>query len=241
MTSKFILKKLLLPLGLASIISLFLAYYSHTIENSSLETFFINLATTFIGILLTFIYVDKTIQKHKKEQWAKVKTKIFKRMEQIANYIILSYRITFNFSVDIFNSEEITNNTREEIIRVTRDVLIPAIDQKIIFFNENNWRKLIENTQLIRQLIDENIKLFGGKINPNILNILLEIEDEILLMTSSYNTFFDIYGVPEDKLPISKKITGIKLKEQLNKIASGHIRELLLLSINLLKEIDKGK
>jgi hypothetical protein len=239
MLSRFLLKKLVLPLSLASAASLILAQYCPW------QGFFVNLGTTFIGVLFTFLYVDTILQRHERQQWAEAKARILRRIEQLANVIITQCRLSFNFGMDIFSEVSRDPGTyldtmRAEMIRIAENVLTPAAAPKIDRMDQAEWKKFIERVQTIWQAADHNIELFGNKLDPQILALLLNVQDTAWSFIGSYMTWPDIYGVPDDKLPVSKKISTIQHKRTLNKIAAEEMRKLLSLAVKLLQEAQPG-
>jgi hypothetical protein len=236
MFSKYLLKELIAPLLLSSIASLLLAYYC------SWQGFFVNLGTTFFGILITFVYVDTIIQRHERKQWAEAKERIYLRIEQLGFITVTKCRISFGFGIDIFvksplGAERVIEEMRPEIVRIAENILIPAVASKIDKYNQTDWKNFVERMQSIWQSIDRSIELFGNKLDPKVLAILLDMQDRASSIITSYITWPDILGVPDNRLPVSKIISSVKHKQALYNIATKNVRDLLSLAVKLIQEL----
>lgn len=82
MQRNFLIKRLIIPLLLLAILSLVLSYFLPW------QGLFINLFTTFLGILITVFYVDKILSEHDRQRWAGVTSRVNKRIEVISNLTI---------------------------------------------------------------------------------------------------------------------------------------------------------
>jgi hypothetical protein len=127
---------------------------------------------------------------------------------------------------------------RTEMIRIAESVLIPAAPAKIDAMGQAEWKKFIEELQALYQIADKIIELFGDKLDPQILTLLLDIQDTVSGRVVSYMTWPDVYGVPDDRLSLSKHI---RLKRNLNSIAAEDVRKLLSIAIKLLQQIEQAR
>jgi hypothetical protein len=79
MQRNFLLKWLVLPLSILTVSFLVLAYITPW------QGLFINLSTTFLGILITVFYVNIILHEHDKQRWSGVTNHVYKEIEKLAH------------------------------------------------------------------------------------------------------------------------------------------------------------
>lgn len=232
----YLWKRLIIPLAFLTIVFLGLALFFPW------QGFFVNLTATFIGILVTVLYVDFIIKQHEKSRWAQAKALIEKRIMSFANVSASQFRITFGISHNVLNREAMDVNNpssvRKEMIRLTQDILLPSVDSSVQRLNTADWKKLINQLKITWEGADKLCSVFGNRIEPEKLSLIIEIQDEIWGIMSFYATFPDVIGVPDDELPPIKGRSGISDKRAMEKVISTNIKTILEKTILLLKALD---
>ena len=182
MLSRFLLKRLIAPLTAASIVCLVLAY------SCPWQGFFVNLATTFIGILFTFVYVDTIVQRYERQQWAEAKERIAQRIEQLGFVTITNCRISFGYGTDIFaessqDPDRVVEEMRPEMVRIAENILIPSALSKIEQFDQSRWKQFIERLQSVWQSADRYIELFSTETRSKGANYSSRYPRKVLVNT----------------------------------------------------------
>ncbi|MBN1147358.1 MAG: hypothetical protein JXA78_08880 [Anaerolineales bacterium] len=230
-------RKLVLPLSVATVVSLVMAYFF------PLQGLFVNLATTFIGILLTVFYVDWILREHEEKRWANVQYRVNDEITKFANLAISEFRTAFHFTTEIldfstFDSDN-PNLIRAEIARIADNILIPAVSAKIVEMDQGDWRSLSANLSSVIQAADRLITLYGERINPDIFSRIVEIREKAHQILAIYFVVPDVLGVPDDQLPVSTK-TGesvVDQKQFLNESVARDVQGLLSLASSLLHKL----
>jgi hypothetical protein len=191
------------------------------------QGFFVNLTTTFVGILVTVLYVDYVIKQHKKSRWAQAKALIEKRIMNFANVSTSQFRIAFGISHHVLNMEAMDINNpssiQKEMIRLAQNILLPSVDSSVQKLNTEDWKKLISQLKITCEGADKICSVFGNRIEPEKLSLIIEIQDEIWSIVSFYTTFPDVIGVPDDKLPTIAGQSAISEKKAMEKAISEKI------------------
>jgi hypothetical protein len=208
-----------------------------------LQGLFINLGTTFIGILLTVFYVDWILGEHEKKRWAQVQHRIDERITRFANHAVSEFRSAFRYGTEILNTSVFGSAdpkpARAEIARIAENILIPSAPTKIEGMNQSDWKRLSANLSLLVQTADQLIALYGDKLDPNIFSLIVEIQEKANGILSNYSVFPDIFGVPDEQLPVPSKGSAIEHKRYLNKSAANEAQELLTHAASLLRKLSK--
>jgi hypothetical protein len=233
----YLWKKLVIPLAFLSLAFFILAL------SFPWQGFFVNLTATFIGILATVLYVDYVIQQHEKGRWAQAKALIDKRIDNLANVSASQFRTAFNIGYEVFNQGAMDfdnpSSIRSEMIRVTGDILLPSVDAAIPKLDVEDWKKLERQLRITWEGADRLCSVFGNRIEPEKLSLIMEIQDEIRSILTCYSILPDVIGVPDDKLP-TKKIGSAKAdKRAMERNISSHVKNVLNKTISLLKKLDE--
>ncbi len=235
--SKFLWKKLVIPLSIAALVAILLAIFSPW------RGLFINLATTFIGILLVVCYVDFVLKQHEKSRWTQAKALIDKRILSFANVSSSQFRTAFKISHHVFNKEAIDvedlSSIRKEMIRITQDIILPSVDSSVQKLNTEDWKKLISQFRITWEGADSLCSVFGNRIEPEKLALIIEIQDKIWSINSLYYTFPDVIGVPDNKLRQIKRGSAKAHKRAIERVISSDIKTILEKTILLLKKLDE--
>lgn len=238
--SKYLWKRLVIPLAL---FSLFFALFALTIPSENpWQGICANLAVTFIGILLTVMYVDYILKQQEKGRWAGAKSLINRRIERFAIVASTQFRLAFGYSSDIYKRDIDMNDPlirRKEIIRINENILLPSLNNKIQKLDHADWKKLAKQLQLYWEGGEKLYEVFGNRIDPEIVTSILGIQDEIESILILYSTWPDIIGVPDEKLPFSTKTDLRKNKSALENLISEHVNKILRLSSQLLLKLEE--
>lgn len=235
--AKYLWKRLVIPFSLLILASLIIAFFVPW------QGIFVNLTSTFIGILLTVLYVDYILRRHQESRWAQAKTLIDERINSFANGSSSQFRTAFKISHNVFNEEAININNpssiRKEIIRITEDIILPSVDLSVPKLKTEDWEKIASQLRITWEAADRLCSVFGNRIEPEKLSLIMEIQNEIWRILSLYSTFPDLIGVPNNKLPSKKNGSAIADKRGMEKVIASNIKKILEKTILLLKKLDE--
>lgn len=220
-----IIKRLVIPLLILITASCIL----HSVIDN--DSFFINLATELIGIIITIVYVDWIIKLNDKQQWEEAEKRISSRIRLFINASITNTRVSLGFDTDIFdyakiNSSDI-NVINSELIRITKEILEPTTKVRINAFEQGDWRLFSQNVNSIGQEAEKMLTIFGEKLSPKQYALLIDIQDLVRNTLAHYLIFPDIAGVPDELLPQTRTPAPV-LKQVINHNTSKGLRELLV-------------
>jgi len=232
-------KSLIIPLGVLAVLFLVLSFLV-----PCLNGLFVNLATTFLGILLTVCYVDYILRRHDRERWAAATARIESRIQNLAVITSQSFRGAFNIDYHVIRETaiDIDNPTsiRTEIIRVIRQVLLPQVDAKVPTIDQKDWTNLKTQLQRITQWIDHLVTAFGERLDPEVYSMVLKIEDHINGIGALAITFFDVIGVPDSELR-AKKPHGeaVADKRGMERVIAKDVKQILESCASILEWLNK--
>lgn len=233
----YLWKRLIIPLALFVVTFFLLALFFPW------QGFFVNLAATFVGILVTILYVDFIIKQHEKGRWTQAKSLIEKRILNFATLSATQFRLAFGISYKMIDKEAMDINNPSsvgrEMIRLSQNVLLPSVDSSVQKLDTEDWKKLISQLRITWEVADRLCSVFGSRIEPEKLSLIMEIQDEIWGIVSFYSTYPDVIGVPDDKLPPIKGHSAISEKRAMERVVSANIRTTLEKTILLLQALDK--
>ncbi len=233
--SNYLWKRLVIPFSILVLASLIIAKFVQW------QGIFVNLAATFIGILLTVLYVDYILKQHEKGRWAAAEFLINRRIERFAIVTSTQFRLVFGFKSDIYDRNinmENPSSRRLEIIRINENLLLPSVSNKIQNLNQEDWKKLARQMQITWEMGDKLYEVFGNRLDPLIVSSILSIQDEIESVFNYYRIWPDILGVPDEELPVSRKTDITKDKRAMEDNITKHVNNILLKSTELLRNLE---
>ena len=209
--SRYLIKTLALPLIVATLIALALGYYFPW------QGLFVNLATSLFSVLITILYVERVLQEHDRRLWEKVSKRIAGRALKYGNSIVLEIRVALGFEMNIFDREAMDfsnmQNAQREIARVTEHIIVPAVAERLHFLNPIQWKSFAAALERIVRDGDELINLYGNKLQPDVLQSILDIQEDSSLALASFSIIPDLLGVAEENLAFSNRDSTIGYRE----------------------------
>lgn len=191
----FMWKPLILPFCVLALVCLFLA--RAVVSWNGILT---NLAATFIGILITVLYVEYILRKHEEQRWAPAQTLINKYIQSFAIVSSAMFRVIFGKSSDIFNIAAIDVNNpdsmRTEMIRALEENVLPAVDGGVRRMSKEKWKFLVVHLQLTQERGDRLLQLYAARINPELLGRIMTLKDEISNLQAVDTMLPDEIGAP---------------------------------------------
>ncbi len=211
--SKFRLLRLLSPLIIVIVIT---AVLSYKFSQSFASNYLINIATDFLGIIITVVYVDQVVKSYERQKWESARALIFQRLSYYA-------RDTLTELIELF---KITPSLSEKTTKLQSmyhrgeqrpDNLISDLTESYLHDVFGNGRTYLQNiaqikdwrmirTQLteIEKISEQLITTFATQIDPDILTTVLNIQEALLRLCNitlysdgEFNTLFPINLVQE--------------------------------------------
>ncbi len=236
--SRFLKSRLVLPLSIAAILALGLAAL---IPWGGL---FVNLGTTFIGILLTIGYVDIVLKEHEAMRWESGLARIAKRLDNFATVASSQFRVAFGFTPDVYDERLMFASDdqarRTELVRVAREVLKPVARQRVASLDTADWKRLHEQLRITWDSADRLIELFGRQLDPDVIATLIDVQDSMRAIMDRYTTFPDVLGVADaDLKPNTKGESSLPLRHALEGAIAEDIRAILDQSVELFDHVNR--
>lgn len=196
--SKFLFRKLILPLSLAAAASVLLAIFI------SWQGLFINLATTLLGSLITVVYIDRVIREHEQELWNKVEAMILQRYARLANQVVLQLREVLQIGPDFFDFSGLHNRDVQLVQLALADAVegkLPLLFQThIARLDQAGWKRLVSTLQSLIDEGDKLIGLYGQKLDPQQMQLVLDLQENLSMIIASHSLFPDLLGLPDSQM-----------------------------------------
>lgn len=236
--SRFLRWRLVYPLTAAAVVSFALAVLVPA------GGFFVNLGTTFLGSLLTVGYVDLVLREHQSIKWSGAMARIRKRLDNFATIAATQFRIAFGFGHDVYDEQTMWSSDdrhrRAELARVTKHVLRPVTADRVAALDTAGWKRLNEQLRITWSSADRIIELYGSRLDPDVIAILIDTQDHMRAIMDRYTTFPDILGIPDGQLKPNKKgESSVPFKRALEIATSNDVRTVLDLTIGLQSYLDQ--
>ncbi len=233
--SGFLWKKLIIPLSIGTTILFVLAVCIPW------RGLFVNLTTTFLGILITICYVDFVLKQHNKERWAQTMVQIESRIQRFAIVSVTQFRVAFKIGPGVINKAVMDINDpssiRKEIIRVIERELLPFVENGVHNMDKKDWLSLVRQLQLMREWADRLVAAHGNHIDPLLYSLIMKIGDETDGLLTFYATYPDVIGVPDSELHMSSSKAE---KLGMEKVISFHVKDILESSASLMGWMNKS-
>ena len=224
---RYFVKTLVIPLSLAALISLVIGVFVPW------QGLFVNLATSFFSALITVIYVDRVLQEHDRRVWAKVSGLIRERVMRFGYSTVLELRVALGIDYKVFNNSVLNFPTSEEkrkaeLIRVIEEIINPSVLEKLQALDNKGWAKLANALEQIAKQGDNLVDLYGSKLDPELLQIILDIQTQTSGVLSQYYVIPDMLGISESYL-----------KSKTPDLARTYMDLIIQLTANAIREINK--
>ncbi len=196
-------KRLLFRLVLPLLMAFGLSLYFHTICQAG--GFFINLAATFVGILITVFYVDWIIKKRENEKWLATDKRIADRLRNLINATVSGIRSALGFSADILNESILQTldpiAIHNEMMRVAENVIAPVVNQRVNALDQRGWKSLVMQNTNAHNGVLNFLNIFQTRLSPQQITDLLDLQEALAKTLFFYQVFPDLAGVPKEELP----------------------------------------
>ena len=237
--SPFLRRKLVWPLSTAAIATFVLAIFA------PVGGLFVNLGTTFVGILLTVGYVDLVLKEHRSMRWSGALARIRRRIDNFATMACTQFRIAFGFGPDIYNEQAIVSSDerirRAELARIAKQVLRGVAEHRVAALDSDAWKKLCEQLRITWNSADRLIELYNAQLEPEVISALIDFQDRIQAIIGRYTTFPDILGVPDDEVkPNRRGESALPLKRTLERLTVEDVRAVFDLTVELCGYLDEA-
>jgi len=131
------------------------------------DSFFTNLTTEFISIVITVSYVNWVFNIHKVKKWEETDRRISGRLRIIINTYITALRSSFSLDFVSFNKKEEDEYLMNYYsLNIAKEVLEPIILEKLLYLNGDKWKSLIYEFKEILEQIDRIFLFYGNKLSP---------------------------------------------------------------------------
>lgn len=176
---------------------------------------YLNLATEFIGIIVTVAYVDWVLKAHERRRWKGTATRINDSLRTLSNATISGIRGAFGIDADIIDGWVVQSGDQKrinaEVRRIGIKVLGPVARHRLDHLDVEGWRRLGKHLQGTWREAERLLDRFGNRLEPEDMELLMDLQRELNAATVFWLTFPDIAGVPDDKLPRTNSDT-VELK-----------------------------
>jgi len=216
---EYLLKRLIVPLFVVSIISVVLHLWL------SWDGFFLNLTTELTGIILTVAYVDCILKRRDKQRWqiphARVDSRLRRFVDRSINACLQSLRYEYKTldrsKVIGLSNDELEVSIHAEIVRVAREMLMVNALLKMDAFDAEDWKNFGTHMQAISLSAERLLFAFGDRLSPKQYTLLLDIQD------TAEGTRFTWSTVPY----IGDDTEQVAIKTELNERTVWDLRNLL--------------
>jgi hypothetical protein len=239
MNKSYLIRLLVIPLLVSTAICITLAAFTKNI----LQGLTLNLAATFVGSLITVVYVDAVIRRNREAQWSRVRLSTAERITKVCFAAISSLRAALAIPFSALDEAEMNSfdysRMRQEMIRLAENVVSPSLTH-MEEMRQDEWRVLTMNMAGLRQAIDGILMIFGRDLEPEPTQFLIELQTTAEALTSAYVIFPDLIGKALEDLPPRRDgSSSVPIVTAYTSLAAKDARRLLIISSDLLRWIDK--
>jgi len=242
MRQKYLITRLVLPLSIVALAAIVLGCFFPW------QGLFINFFTTFIGILITVFYVNLILNEHEKLRWSGVTSRIYNRIEKMANLTISTVGTVFITGGEVYRHDILLSGDkkeiRKEVIQAANETIPLAIQLNIDGLNQDGWKKLLGVLSDAGKNWDRLAERYEtySEMSPDILSSMFKISDGIDDMIANYILGSTIYGVPDGDLkPLNNGESPIVLKRWFYKQAIDTIFSILAATGELLLKLGENR
>ena len=194
------------------------------------DSFFLNLSTEIVGIMITIFYVDWILRKHEKQRWLSTDVRIANRLRILLNATVSGIRDGLGFSPDILDEHILMSQNlvtiHNEIIRISEHVISPVVYQRICALDPRGWKSLSTHIANAHNGTIAFLNAFQVRLTPDQISDLLDLQEALSSSLFFYKTFYDLAGMQEEYLPPTRTPPVI-LQNSGYKDTANHIKSVL--------------
>jgi hypothetical protein len=204
---------------------------------------FINLFTETVGILITVCFVNWMLKQHEKHGWLAVDVRIGNRLRILLNSVVAGIKDGLGFSPAILDKRFLLSQNmiemHNEIIRISEQVISPAVFQRIQALDSNGWKSLATHLKNSHNGTLVFLNAFQSRLGPDQISTLWDLQESLSNSLTFYTVFHDMAGVPENQLPQMPTPPQILMQSGYEQTAK-EIQKVLALAKNLSQSISRG-
>ena len=159
-----------------------------------------NLAATFIGILVTVLYVEYILRKHEEQRWAPAVTVIHRKVGSFIVATFSTIRLVLNTASDIPDYTGIDINDAKslgkEMIGALEGKVLPALDGNVRRLNKAKWKLLAHHLRQTQERADRLYQHYGARLAPELLGLFMNFQEGIDTILAIDGMFTDTIGTP---------------------------------------------
>jgi len=228
--SKALWLRLIIPL------ILFAGVFVYLEGVGSFNGLFLNLATEFIGIIVTVAYVDWVIKAHERKVWQGTTTRIAYRLQTFSSATVTGLRSALGFGPGVLDQSILRCGDAKlasaEVMRVATHVVAPALRTRLDSLDVQGWKRLAAHVQETEHEAERLLQQFGHLLAPEYVELLLDMRRELDASLTFWRTFPDIAGVPDSDLP-KTSTDPVALKAAWTDITAAALRKALQLASSI--------
>lgn len=219
MRDRWLWKTLILPLGLGSLGLVGL----HSVL--PLGGLWVNLAASFLTIIVTVLYVDRTLEHRDRMRWAGPSKLLSARLGVLSASTITNLRGPLGFRPPRITVVDVLAMQREYLSHC-QTTIEPGVIASLQGLDVAGWKKLADGLQTAYVNVQNDLSLFGNRFNPRELELVMALQNHLLSALLPYETFPDLLGVPNHLLPKGNADT-VFLKDFHTNLVASEIRATL--------------
>ena len=203
--NKYLIRNLIIPFSIATLISLVLGNYIPW------QGFFVNLAVTFFGFLLTISYVDIILEEHDRKRWKGVDKLIHEDIHSFINSTFSCVQTAFaddRFEKFSLLTQKIINHelSIQEISFKDLQTDFFITPKMVDNLNQEQWSELASGLQKSVDNANRLIDIFGHKLEPQVITQVFDVRNQIRKTLASHEIFYERLYVPENLSDTSRTI-----------------------------------
>ncbi len=179
-----------------------------------LQDFLLNFSFLFVGILITVVLVETLQSHHEVQQWSKVSDLVSRYVARVGTQVISAYARAFQFTPErdalVSKAGGDEDALREAMIGLAENLLLTQTSN-VVSMPQEAWQTLHKELINAHHEADRAITLFGGRMTPQIMGDLLQIQARLEAAASTIGVYQGVLGVPASSITEGREPPEVQL------------------------------
>lgn len=197
------------------------------------DSFFLNLATEVLGIILTVFLIDRILKDQNKEKWKNVDKRIGTQLKLLINMSISGIRSSLKLDPNLIehysNNSTQPNEIHKAIVQIGTKEIKPNLLSLLSSLDSDQWFNLTLHLQTSNNSLNDFLNSFQTLVSPEQMEYLLDLQEALRHACTAYGVFPDVMGIDLPPSQDESSIDALTLQKSMCRSTAQDLEKVIIL------------